>query len=80
MSFFKLSCQIFGKWGLRADDDNLRSILFTAGGGYMSDLRDAFTARAIRRIAGRRGEEEKEAETGRGWVNERSCGGRDLVV
>ena len=46
----------------------------------MSDLRDAFTARAIRRIAGRRGEKEEEAETGRGWVNERSRGGRDLVV
>ena len=42
----------------------------------MSDLRDAFTARAIWSIAGRRGEEEEEAKTGRGWVNERSFGGR----
>ena len=46
----------------------------------MSDLRDAFTARALWRIAGCRGEKEEEAETGRGWVNERSRGGRDLVV
>ena len=48
----------------------------------MSDLRDAFTARAIWRIAGRRGEKEEEAKTGRGWVKERSRIGRtsDLVV
>ena len=42
----------------------------------MSDLRDAFTAGAIWRIAGGCGEEEEEAKTGRGWVNERSCIGR----
>ena len=42
----------------------------------MSDLRDAFTARAIWIIAGCRGEKEEEAKTGRGWVTKRSGGGR----
>ena len=42
----------------------------------MSDLRNAFTAREIWRIAGCRGEKEEEAKAGRGWVNERSCAGR----
>ena len=58
--------------GSCADDDLLRSILFAARRGYMPDLRDAFTARAIRRIASRRAEKEEEAKTGRDWVNERS--------
>lgn len=51
-------------------------ILFTPRRGYMSDLRDAFTTRAVWRIARCRGEKEEEAETWRGWVNEISCRGR----
>lgn len=56
-----------GKCSVRANVR--RSILFTAGRGYMSDLRDAFAAGGVWRQAGCCGKEEEEAEEGAGGAD-----------
>ena len=56
-----------GKCSVRANVR--RSILFAAGRGYMSDLRDAFAAGGVWRQAGCCGKEEEEAEEGAGGAD-----------